>query len=150
MSDIKTTFNPDTQTFDWTLVGGQLAMDDGPQTGVILSVFTDRRAEVDDVLPGGGDDRRGWWGDSYPEVPGDQIGSRLWLLARSKDTAAVLSRAREYGAEALRWMREDGIAQRVDVDAERVMPGMLGLRLAIIKPDRSRLDYRFANLWESL
>jgi phage gp46-like protein len=115
--DIKTIYDADTGTFDWQLVNGQLVMDDGLETSVILSTFTDRRSEDSDVLPNGGDDRRGWWGDAFPEIPGDVLGSRLWLLSRTKDIPATLEQS---------------------------------LTVSITRPDRTRTDIRFANLWESL
>lgn len=120
--------------FDVRLDGADLATDDGLQTAVLLSLLTDRRAEADDLLPDGGTDRRGWWADAYPDVEGDRIGSRLWLLAREKDTATTLQRAREYAEEALAWLLEEGVARRVQVTAERVRSGVLGLRIEIQRP----------------
>ena len=68
------------------------------KSAVWMSLGTDRRAENDDVLPGGDGDKRGWWGDSFRQR---RIGSRLWLLERQKITADTLLRAEEYAAEAL-------------------------------------------------
>ncbi|MCL9788257.1 phage GP46 family protein [Neisseria subflava] len=81
-----------------------------------MSLGTDRRAENDDVLPGGDGDKRGWWGDSFRPR---RIGSRLWLLERQKITADSLLRAEEYAAEALAWLTEKKIAAAVRVRAER-------------------------------
>lgn len=150
MSDLRTVYDPIAGTFDWQLANGQLALDDGLETSVILSLFTDRRAEESDALPDGGDDRRGWWGDAFPEKPGDGIGSRLWLLARAKELPATLEQARGYATEACAWLTEDGVAARVEVTAERLRSGVLGLTVAVTRPDRTQTDIRFANLWESL
>lgn len=73
------------------------------KSAVWMSLGTDRRAENDDVLPGGDGDKRGWWGDSFRPR---RIGSRLWLLERQKITADTLLRAEEYAAEALAWLTE--------------------------------------------
>ena len=77
---------------------------------VIMSLFTWRRANDDDVLPnqGGGQrgSRMGWWGDSFPPAPNDRIGSRLWLLSRAKLTDATAPLARSYATEALQWLIE--------------------------------------------
>lgn len=148
--DIQTVYNADTGTFDWQLANGQLAMDAGPQTAVILSLFTDRRAAASDALPDGGDDRRGWWGDAFPDIPGDAIGSRLWLYARAKDPPATIEAVREAAAEACAWLTEDGVAARVEAVAERLRAGVLSLTVSITRPDRSRADLRFNDLWESL
>jgi phage gp46-like protein len=132
---------------DLAFAGYDLAQDDSLKTAVIVSLFTDRRAEADDRLPGAPDDRRGWWGDGFLEVAGDRIGSRLWLLHREKQLASVVVRAREYAIEALQWLVDDGIAAAVDVTAEIVRQGVLGLQIRIVRPDRARVDYRFDNVW---
>jgi len=123
--------------FDIALDGLNLATDAGLRTAVILSLFTDRRAEAYDVLPDASGDRRGWWADAYAD---DRIGSRLWLLAREKQQPQVLARAREYAEQALRWMVDDGLATRVSVTAETVRTGVLGLRIVITLADGSRFE----------
>lgn len=145
MSDVRIAWKG--TTGDLALAGFDLERDDGLQTAVLVSLFSDRRAEIDDVLPGAADDRRGWWGDEFLDTPGDRIGSRLWLLGREKQLASVVERAREYAVEALQWLVEDGVAARVDVAAEIVRAGMLGLHVRILRPDRSRVEYRFDHVW---
>lgn len=117
---------------DLSLAGYDLATEDGLRTAVIISLFTDRRAEADDEIPDGGDDRRGWWADS--------LGSRLWLLARSKETPDTLARARTYAAESMQWLIDDGVATAVEVTAEWARRGVLGLRVGITLADRGRFD----------
>ena len=51
----------------------------GLRSAVLISLFTDRRAEPGDVPEG--EDPRGWWADVLGEE-GDRIGSRLWLIDR--------------------------------------------------------------------
>ena len=53
--------------------------DDLPRA-VINSLFSWRRAESDDILPG--TSRYGWWADTYDD-DGEKFGSRLWLLPLS-------------------------------------------------------------------
>lgn len=102
---------------DAGIVANDLARDDGLQTAVLLSLFTDRAAEEGDVLPDEETDRRGWWGDEFADDAGDRIGSRLWLLARSKRTDDVLARAEEYARESLQWLIDDKVAERIEVTA---------------------------------
>lgn len=125
-------------TFDFRLVDGDLAADDGLRSAVLISLFTDRRANADDVIPDGTGDRRGWWADAYTEVAGDFIGSRLWLLSREKQLPDVLQRAQTYAEEALAWMVEDGIARSVSVPTEWVRRGVLGLLIDIRLANGSR------------
>ena len=133
---------------DITQIGFELATDDSLETAVVVSLFTDRRANGDDVLPDPAGGLRGWWGDSFAAKYGDKIGSRLWLLSREKQLPAVVSRAREYAEEALRWLVEDGIAKRVTVTAEIVRQGVLGLRIVIDRPD-SPATFAYQYLWEA-
>jgi phage gp46-like protein len=100
MPDIAVIYDPDKSTFSWSVAKPGLTQDEGLETAVLLSLFSDRIARQDDVLPSG-DDRRGWWADAYAEIEGDAWGSRLWLLSREKQTASVLRRAEEYASEAL-------------------------------------------------
>lgn len=138
---------------DYQVDAPGLAQDDGLQSAVVLSLFTDRRADEDDVLPDGSD-RRGWWGDSVADQAGDQIGSRLWLLRREKASDQTLQRARQYAAEALRWMVDDGVVKRVDVAAEYQRPDgsgrTLALQTTLTRQDNSTVRYRFSNFWSSL
>jgi len=136
--------------FDVSLAGPDLATDEGLETAVLVSLFTDRRAEPDDQLPDGSNDLRGWWGDTFADQPNDRIGSRLWLLGREKQTASVVERAREYAKEALAWLTADGAAKSVTVEAEIGATGVLALAIEIERPDTSRVNYRYSYAWEAL
>jgi phage gp46-like protein len=121
--------------------------DDLPRA-VLISLFSWRRANADDILPG--DDRQGWWGDTYPEIDNDRIGSRLWLLWRSKLSQGTVSAAKEYAEEALKWLLDDGVAASVEVQAERQGLVTLALGVKIIRGDKSAINIRFANVWDYL
>lgn len=134
--------------YDLALAGSDLATDAGLQTAVVISLFSDRRAEAGDTLPAGGD-RRGWWADAYAEIAGDRIGSRLWLLGRQKTLLAVAGRAEQYAREALQWLIDDGIARGVAATAE-IVGARLSLVVVITRPDGTTLDVKFADLWEAM
>jgi phage gp46-like protein len=134
-------------TCDWQIAAPGLAEEDGLETAVIISLFTDRRAAADDILPTG-DNRRGWWGDALAEIDGDLIGSRLWILSREKQLPAVVGRAREYAEEALRWLVVDGVASAVAVAAEVIRDEVLGLQVLISKPDGTMARYQFNRFWK--
>jgi phage gp46-like protein len=124
-----------------------LETDEGLETAVIISLFTDARAAEGDVLPDGGSDRRGFWGDAVPVVDGDQVGSKLWLLGRAKQTPDVLARAQQYAQESLAWLVEDQVASQVEVTATTPRPGMLALEVTIHRPKVSPVTYRYAAAW---
>lgn len=146
MTDIALAWNDTLFAGDFTLAGADLATDDGLKTAILISLFTDARARDDDTLPEPGTDRRGWWGDVLPPVEGDQIGSRLWLLRREKQTASVLRRARDYCEEALAWLLADQIAAAVRVETSWAGTGVLAIGVEIDRPAgpaRQRFDFLF-------
>ena len=128
---------------DLSLDGYDLAAEHGLQTAVLLSLFTDRRADAHDVLPDGGDDRRGWWADAVADVPDDQHGSLLWLLRREKLLPGVAERARQYAEDALAWCIEDGIAAAVQVDVSLQRPDRLLLHIVIERLAGGRYEQTF-------
>jgi phage gp46-like protein len=116
MTDIRHIWSNDLLMGDWLIEPPDLAHDHDLETSVIISLFTDRLADPDDVLPDFSGDRRGWWGDTGP-APEDFIGSKLWLLTREKATNQTRLRAEEYCREALQWMLDDDAADQIDVAA---------------------------------
>ncbi|EOI5744147.1 phage GP46 family protein [Cronobacter sakazakii] len=113
---------------------------------VIISLFSWRRAEADDdtEIP------FGWWGDTFPSVGNDRIGSRLYLLQRSKLTNATATRAKDYARQALAWMEEDGVAARVDVAATRTGINSLQLEVTIWQQDGSKHAIIFDDIWQEV
>jgi phage gp46-like protein len=141
---IKLSWNNENQAADLELVNGRITTDDGLDTAVTISILTDARAdEGDDV-----DEMRGWWGDSYPAVPGDKTGSKLWQALRKKATAGGLRMVQEWAQSALRWMIVDKAASSVDVVAEYLLAGTtpigIVLNIAIAAPSGER----WSKLWE--
>ena len=136
-------------TFDIALDGPDLATDDGLQTAVIVSLFSDGRAHDDDTISDGSMDRRGWWAAGINAVPGDVWGSRLWLLGREKQLTEVLPRAKEYAEESLRWLVDDGVARSVSATAVVVRDGVLGLQIEIARANDAVARYRFDAFWRN-
>lgn len=128
---------------------GDFASDAGLETAVAISLFTDRRV-TDDELPLGETDRRGWWGDMFPDLDGDQIGSKLWLLEREKITDDTLNRAQEYAEEALAWLIEDGVAESVTVEASVGSSDRLDLAVSITRPKNENVAlFRYQLNWDA-
>lgn len=123
---------------DLQLANGDLVMDPGLATATIVSLWTDRRATLDDGI-GIDDDPRGFWADRE----GDRWGSLLWLLERSKATEETLREAEHAAREACQWMRRAGIAQRITAAASWVERGHLRIELSIERDTRPR----WAELW---
>lgn len=147
MTDIALLWDQALGGCDLGLQDGQLLTDDGLDTAILISLFTDARARPDDAIPNG-DDPRGWWGDAFAAA-GDETGSRLWLLSREKQTAQTLERARTYARESLSWLIADGVATSVEITVEAQKTGSgtndrLAIGVEITRPTgpaRSRYDY---------
>ncbi|GAB2182683.1 phage GP46 family protein [Denitratisoma sp. agr-D3] len=150
MADIKSIFIDMGHGVDMALVDGLLAEDDGLDTAIILSLFTDRRAEKSDTLPLGATDRRGWWADAFSTPIGDKIGSRLWLTWPGKQTAENLRNAELFAEEALAWLVTDGIAASVAVSGSNPRDGLLALSVQIVKPSGDTLNYQIDSLWSAV
>lgn len=119
---------------------------------VAISLFTDRRAADDDPYD---DERMGWFGDTYGSF---QLGSRLWLLRRSKATAETIVLAESYAREALQWLIDYGFAKRVDVTVARFDPATraegagdaLGIVVSITRGDGSEVLLRYPVVWATV
>ncbi len=147
MSDIGLFWDSINGAADFSLTDNDLTADETLESAIMLSLFVDRRADDGDVLPYSETDRRGWWADAVPSVEGDKIGSKLWLLQRSKQTADTLARAAQYAREALQWLIEDGVAERVDVESEIVAHGIMGLKVTVTRPTVDSVTYRYQYTW---
>ena len=144
MTDLALTWNNRLGAGDICVVGADLLADDGLQTAILISLFTDARVREDE-LPEGHTWRRGWWGDGVEDEP-DVTGSKLWTLRRSKATQEVLVRARAFAREALQWMIRDGVAVRLDVDVNYTSPGTMLIEVSIVEPDRTRREFQFTDV----
>ena len=117
---------------------GNLATDAGLISALEISLFTDRRADDGDELPGEDDDLRGWWGDMFYagdfDAPDFQIGSKIWQIRRSKITQQTMQRLKDEVENAVQWFVQFGIAERVSAVVERVDLRTLCFYLRIKRP----------------
>lgn len=143
--DIALRFDPERGYYDLAFEE-DLATDPGLETAVVLSLFTDRRALPADALPGGGNDRRGYWADAFSER---LQGSRLWLLSREKELESVRRSAEVYAQEALAWLVEDGVAEAVSVTADHARRGVLLLRVEVQRGSGTALAKEYEYVWRN-
>jgi len=148
--DIKISWDTDLMEGDFGFENNDLVSDEGLETAVVISLFTDRKADEDDILPDPDGSKRGWWGDLGSGIENDQIGSKLWLLEREKTTEETLVRAKQYIFDALQWMIDDGITNKIEVDVERqgsITP-ILAFLVKIYK-NTTILNISFNEQWEA-
>lgn len=117
-------------------------------------------------------DRRGWWGDWYAPAqldlmraqgtiatvpapgtlpqPADRIGSRLWLLSRSKDLAETVAAAKDYITEALQWLIDDGVAAAVGVVVTPAENDTLQFAVKITRPSGDVVGFKYDYAWKAM
>lgn len=127
---------------DINISNGDLSPDNGLATAVMISLFTDARAPDLTLLPAGEDDLRGWWGD----IADFKTGSLLWLIGREKVLPEVAARAREYCVNALEWIKDEEIADKIEITASLVRPMGLEIIIKIYRGNARRYGY----LWDAI
>ena len=148
--DLALEITGDTRFSDLQIIPPGLATGDSLQSALIISLFTDRRANDDDPLSLD-ESRRGWWADSFLVNRNDKYGSRLWLLRRAKVNTSTLVRAREYVLEATRWLIEDSVASRIDVTTD-FMAGrndVMLITIDVVRPTGSE-TFNFEHVWNDI
>lgn len=113
---------------------------------VIISLFTWRRADPDDDS----EQPMGWWGDSYPTIQNDRIGSRLYLLQRTTLTSKTVELARGYLEQALAWLKDDGVVSRITINVQRRGTEILTAEITLYRNDGSSQLITFDDLWSAL
>lgn len=91
--------------FDFVIEDGDLVVTDGLESAIVVSLFSDRRADESEV--GNPRHRRGWIGDLVSGEPQDRHGSGLWLYEQRRLTDAVATGVRVEAEQAMDWMVEE-------------------------------------------
>ncbi|MDR2309286.1 MAG: phage GP46 family protein [Paucimonas sp.] len=115
------------------------------QRAVVISLLTWRRAEAGDLLDD--EQRYGWWGDTFPTLANDRIGSRLWQLRRRTLTDDTVRTAEAFAREALQWAADDDRVAAVTVTAARKVD-RLDMRVLVNLRDGPVIDVQLDNLWQ--
>lgn len=115
---MKMVYDPELQRGDLSWSGKGLEMDDGLFTMVLLSLFTDARAEKGDRLPLASDYyRRGCWSDALARVARMRRGGRIWTLRAAKADVSAIKDAIFFGNQSLAWMVGLSLVARTECDA---------------------------------
>lgn len=147
---------------DWALLGdGTLDSDEALATSVIVALGTDRLAHQDDILPDpDSTDRAGWWGDFDAENiwGGWPIGTRLWLLRRSKiapdgaSEGSTVAKVKRYINEAIQPFIDRRIASDFEVEVMRspYERNRIDAGVRIYRGPRLAVDLRYQVLWDDI
>lgn len=126
------------QTTGGDLIGGRaLATGDWLATVIYTSLFTDARAESDDV-PMGETTRGGYWGDAFSPR---SLGSLLWTMRREKLSPQNLLRIRDICLQALAWLLDAGRIAAVDVQTSVAAADRLRLTVTCTRSNGSTAVY---------
>ena len=146
MGDVRVQY--DDLKFDISYVLGDFETDEGLETAVLISLFSDQRV-LEEELPRGETERRGYWGDTISDFFNDRTGSKLWLLDRGKSDERTRNKVQEYAQSALQWLLDDGVASALSVSAQLVNRERVDLDIEIDRPQsRSKFFYRFQLVWD--
>lgn len=121
-------------------VAREVSLDDGLDTAVYISLFTDARADPDSAVDK--TDLRGWWGDEF-----GPIGSLLWQLTRGKATDEVVAQAKVWAEDSLAWLVTSGVAASATAQAVRIGLHAISIVVTITKPDSTSSTFRYALNW---
>lgn len=128
---------------------GDLDLENGFDTNIIMSLFCERRASIDEVLEP--ILRRGWWGNTLATSPGFEIGSKLWLLEQARLTENTVNLAQKYAEQALEWLVSDGFLDSVVVSSSPSFTSSapnIELKIDLIRKD-SAVEYKYYGVWEA-
>jgi phage gp46-like protein len=147
-------------TLDWQLLpDGTLDDSQALATAVCVALGTDALASPEDVLPDpDSSDRCGWWGDLDAELIWDgwPIGSKLWLLRRSKIAPAsaregsTLVMVENYIRAAMQPFVDHKICSSFDIWATRVDKQRIDALLRIYRGPQRPIELRYAVLWDTV
>jgi phage gp46-like protein len=134
LTDLSLAWDSEHGNADLTYTAGDLQLDGGLETAVLLSLFTG--------------DADGWWGDAFPIVSGDVFGSELYEISRTTSTATTTRRAQEVAEAALAWLVEDAVASSVSVVVTATAP-VLHWEVNIQRPSAAPAVYRYSYNWQA-
>ena len=144
--DVKLAVREDNQ-IDIGFTETDLETDAGLETATLISLYSDGRAtpeEVDELE----NELKGYWGDMFPDIPGDQHGSLLWTTHRYKQTNQNRLDIQSKTESCLEWMKEDGIAESVIVNTSIIENGVVQSDVDIVKPE-DKGTAKISNVWNA-
>lgn len=124
---------------------GDIETEDAFDTAIIVSLFTDARANVSEVPET--HRRRGWLGNE--QTPGVEMGSKLWLHEQARLTRTVMNAIADQARAALEWFVDNDLAEAI-ADVEVSSNPVTGRLLLSVQIERtpSRIEPRLYDLWD--
>jgi phage gp46-like protein len=147
-------------TVDWSLqADGTLDDRQALATAVIVALGTNALADVADILPDpDSTDRQGWWGDLDAQLIWNAwpIGSKLWLLKRSKITDATarqgstMARVQNCIRAAIQPFVDRKICSGFDIWTTKVNTQRIDALIRIYRCPLPDIELQYAVLWDAM
>jgi phage gp46-like protein len=131
---------------DIAIVNDDILIDDGLETAVYISLFTDMRD------PASSDsNKHGYWGDTLGLNPfaDSPLGSLLWEYSRVVIDTDIVNAVKTACKNSLQWMITDGIAESVSVTSEKQGNNAYIFDISIKKPGSTGPGYLYRINWEA-
>lgn len=147
-----TSYNEDLKLFfdtygkeEWADIkkeNGDFVRENGLETAVLLSLKLNARVDEKKSYK-----NNGFWAES---LIGYNIGSKLWLLNRNKITKDTLRLYEQYSKEALKWMIDEGISEKIEVAALKSKRyNGINVYIAIYRPTGEIEKFKYIEKWSS-
>jgi phage gp46-like protein len=147
-------------TVDWLLLpNGTLDDTQALATAIVVALGTNALASINDDLPDPDSvDRMGWWGDLDAQLiwGGWPIGSKLWLLARTKilppsaRQGSTMVLVENYIRNAIQPFVDNKICSGFNVWTTRVDPQRIDALIRIYRGPLPDIELRYAVLWDAM
>lgn len=102
--------------YDAVIEDGDLKLTAGMDSAIFVSLFTDRRANPDEVADPM--KRRGWSGTELTPSKQGGKGSGIWLYEQRRLSNSVSEGVRMEAFQALQWLITEGLSKSLDITTE--------------------------------
>lgn len=121
---------------------GDLGNGDFLDTAILYSILGERRASESEVPISS--NRRGWIGNEGKDY---ENGSKAWLFEQARRTQSNLNELAGALQDALEWMVEDGLLERV-TSRVFIEQGFTKAEITLYRFN-SKVEHRYYTLWEN-
>ena len=143
MTGIDAVLNNDAGYYDISLnTSGDILTADFFDTTITYSVFGERRADRDEVIPS--QNRRGWIAN-FEEY---ENGSKVWLYEQERLTRTTINNLQDEVVKSLQWLVADGYAVAIDDVTVTSTREKVTLSLTV-RRSSDKIERRFYELWNN-
>lgn len=124
----------------------ELLQDFGLENAILISLFTDARADDNESTSDKSSNRRGWWCD---DIDKDNTGSKLWVvLSRAKLSDPIIPAVNKAVKDSLAWLIEDNVAKQINVDCQ-IVSDLLAIKIEILSFNLKSKSYKYYYNWKN-